>query len=474
MLGCEPSAKSQAIEHYNKGVDLNNEGRYDEAIAEYNKAIEIDQNFTNAYINRGYDYLKKKQYDPAITDYTKAIELDPEYAKSYNGRGTAYMYIKRFNSAVLDFNKAIELDPNLTGAYTGRDYSTEILTQASEHNLKGVTLADTGKYSEAFTSFSKAIEVYPYYYSAYTNIGIICIIAEQYNLAITAFDSALNLNPDYAPAYSGRGLACIYTESYEEALTDLDRALQIDLDEANDWNNKGVALEQLGELEEATDAYDKALQLEPDSDGIKSNITSITGVIQAGSTPREIKRCYLRRYPTKYEEAWQGINEVPSGLPDDVQPWGGAGLQIKTLTGEWVNDSPKYGLVLYDGGSYWNFDVVLKLEETDLNTGGLHVQQPNTFTGTMQRTLREIRGPVTTVPEIMSEIGKTSEGPVSGTREGSTVKLNYGGKILRLTFDGDYLHGNTNFYDAGGGPSEVRPSTGSYITWTYSVYLRRS
>jgi len=77
------------------------------------------------------------------------------------------------------------------------------------------------------------------------------------------------------------------------------------------------------------------------------------------------------------------------------------------------------------------------------------------------------------VPELTSGIGQTQVCTVSGTREESTVKLNFGGKILRLTFDGDYLHGDTNFYDAGGGPSEVRPSTGSYITWTYSVYLKR-
>jgi hypothetical protein len=133
------------------------------------------------------------------------------------------------------------------------------------------------------------------------------------------------------------------------------------------------------------------------------------------------------------------------------------------MTGQWVNGSEQQpGLVKSDGGSKWNYDVVLQINETDPNTGGLHVQQPCTFIGSMQTTLRSVSGPMATNPDIKAQVGKTQTSPVSGTREGGTVLLNYDRRALRLTYNGDYLYGSPSFFDAG-----------SQATWTYTFNLKR-
>src|SRR4030042_5403968 len=100
MSGCTNFNSNQAIEHYNVGKTLQDESKYDEAIAEFNEAIKIDPVFINAYISRGYTYILKKQYDLAIVDYTKAISLDPDNPIAFNGRGAAYLYTKQFNLAL--------------------------------------------------------------------------------------------------------------------------------------------------------------------------------------------------------------------------------------------------------------------------------------------------------------------------------------------------------------------------------------
>ena len=61
--------------------------RYSEAIADYDKAIELDPNFALAYMNRGKAKAELKQYSEAIADYDKAIELDPNFALAYTNRG---------------------------------------------------------------------------------------------------------------------------------------------------------------------------------------------------------------------------------------------------------------------------------------------------------------------------------------------------------------------------------------------------
>ncbi|MDD5038913.1 MAG: tetratricopeptide repeat protein [Dehalococcoidales bacterium] len=471
MSNCTSLSPNQAVEYYNQGVALKDKGKYDEAIASYNKAIEIDPNYTNAFISRGYAYLKTEQYEHAITDYTKAIRLDPKSAVAYNGRGAAYLYTKRYNSAALDFTRAFEIDPNFTQANKNLADVNNILSQAALHNTYGVNLAQTGNYDEAFVSFSKAIEIYPCHYPAYTNLGTIFTVTGQYESAITVFNTAILINHDYAPAYSGRGLAYIYTESYKEAINDLDKALEIeDPDDAADWNNKGVALEQLGELEGAATAYNTALGLDPDNEGIKSNVTSIASVIQSGGKPGGIKGRYLppRRYwvGPKAEERTTETEFTPYTEPPPAIPWGGSGLVIgpKSLVGEWVDDSPRYGYIQSQQADTWNYNAVLNIVDQVSHQEPMQVEQPSTFTGTLRLTLASITGPITYNPNMMSyyHIGDTMEFPIHGTLLQSEVLLYVGNDIYRLDYDQfDFMGGSTEITDKSGLP------------WSVSLWLKR-
>jgi tetratricopeptide (TPR) repeat protein len=125
--GCSVINSNQAVAHYNNGVTLGDAGKYDEAIAEYNQAIEIDPNYVSAYINLGWAYYQKKQYDLAITYYAKAIELDPDDITGYNGRGAAYLLTKQYQLAIADFDKSLKLKPGQVQIITNRDYAQNML-----------------------------------------------------------------------------------------------------------------------------------------------------------------------------------------------------------------------------------------------------------------------------------------------------------------------------------------------------------
>src|ERR1700756_3215124 len=75
-----------AGDYLNQGNTSYKKGLYNQAISDYNKAIEIDPKYAGAYNNRGYTYYSKDLYDQAISDYNKAIEIDPRYAGAYNNR----------------------------------------------------------------------------------------------------------------------------------------------------------------------------------------------------------------------------------------------------------------------------------------------------------------------------------------------------------------------------------------------------
>jgi tetratricopeptide (TPR) repeat protein len=67
-----------------------------------------------------------KRYDEALPDFSKAIELDPQNARYYNQRAVTLHAMKRYDEALSDFNKAIELDPQSRDYYDCRAiiYST--------------------------------------------------------------------------------------------------------------------------------------------------------------------------------------------------------------------------------------------------------------------------------------------------------------------------------------------------------------
>jgi len=111
--------KDNYLAFNNLGVSLFDEGRFEEAIDQYNKGICI---LPNALIfdNRGAAYGKLGRYNLAIEDFNKAIGLDAGDQTAYFNRGVAYGKLGQYIRAIEDFNTAIYLKPDYIEAYYNR------------------------------------------------------------------------------------------------------------------------------------------------------------------------------------------------------------------------------------------------------------------------------------------------------------------------------------------------------------------
>jgi tetratricopeptide (TPR) repeat protein len=98
--------ESKAVICLFRGGTYGLKGQWDEAIAEYNEAIEVNPNFAMAYRTKGTAYLKKGQYDQAISDFNKAIKIHQKYGIAYYQRGFAYYYKGEYDDAWEDVHKA--------------------------------------------------------------------------------------------------------------------------------------------------------------------------------------------------------------------------------------------------------------------------------------------------------------------------------------------------------------------------------
>lgn len=128
---------------------------YQGAIADYNKAIELDPE-PSAYTNRGVIKANLQDYQGAIADYNRAIELDPKYVLAYYNRGNAKGTLQDYRASIADYSRAIELDPKDADIYTNR----------------GTSKAKLQDYQGAIEDYNRAIELDPKYADAYLFRGI--------------------------------------------------------------------------------------------------------------------------------------------------------------------------------------------------------------------------------------------------------------------------------------------------------------
>ena len=92
-------------------------GQYDNAIADFNKNIELKPDSTDGYNSRGNAYEDKDQYERAIQDYNQAIHIDSKYSLAYYNRGLAYNHLGDFDLAIEDFSQYIAKVPDDSDGY---------------------------------------------------------------------------------------------------------------------------------------------------------------------------------------------------------------------------------------------------------------------------------------------------------------------------------------------------------------------
>jgi protein O-GlcNAc transferase len=105
----------QAENICNVGHVLQEKGQLDEAMAYYQKALQLKPNYAVAIYNLGSAFHKKGQLEEAIACYKKVLKLDSN-AFAYNNLGAALQEKGRLGEALICYEKAIRLNPKYATA----------------------------------------------------------------------------------------------------------------------------------------------------------------------------------------------------------------------------------------------------------------------------------------------------------------------------------------------------------------------
>ena len=97
--------KAEAAVHGNKGNELAQAAKYDEAIVEFTTAIELNPKDDRLYIDRGRVYRAAAKLPEALADFAKAIEIAPKNDVGYLERGQTLMIQNQYDVALADYEQ---------------------------------------------------------------------------------------------------------------------------------------------------------------------------------------------------------------------------------------------------------------------------------------------------------------------------------------------------------------------------------
>ena len=109
-----------AVVYNNRGNAYSGVGNKKHAIEDYSEAIRLQPDYVEAYYNRGTVYIESGQYQKAVQDYTETIRIKSDYILAYLNRGMAYSKLGQYQPAIKDYNEAIRLKPDYAEAYNNR------------------------------------------------------------------------------------------------------------------------------------------------------------------------------------------------------------------------------------------------------------------------------------------------------------------------------------------------------------------
>jgi tetratricopeptide (TPR) repeat protein len=179
---------TDATRHLKQGDKWYRDKAWDEAIAEYDRAIRLNPKNPDAFNHRGAARAQRGEWDQAIKDYGEAIRLDPKLDTAFYNRGESLANQRKWDNAITDYTEAIRLNPRNSIYFIGR----------------GLAQAGKGEWVKAVADYDRAIRLNPNDPLTYNNRGLAREAEMKWDEAIKDYNKAIEISPQYSTAYANR------------------------------------------------------------------------------------------------------------------------------------------------------------------------------------------------------------------------------------------------------------------------------
>ena len=316
----DPSQSTAAIRLLCSGIEKQDGGDTDGAMTDFERALALQPDLTEAHLMLGIGYYDKKDYTRALEEYDIYLAVIPDNFHAWSNRAAVFLGIGDLAAARADIDRALALnadDPELLEnriaiARESADWKTVISDStwllehfpvqatwlvergralgaesrftesladleravnlgptASAYLYRGVTRYYLGDYQAAMEDFTGALAdgsdlVSPYLWRCRTQYRL-----KQYQAGLPDCDEYVMRRPDEYEGYYARGILRSRAGSQDGAIADYRRAIELaetPRDSANAWYGLGLTSERAGRKKDAAMAYERALDIDPGSD----------------------------------------------------------------------------------------------------------------------------------------------------------------------------------------------------------------
>lgn len=312
--------------HYQKGLISHELKRYDEALVDYERALQFDRLHTDAWCNMGDALITRGLIVEASEAYSNAMQLDPDATLTHFCSDGLLHLLEHNNYAgvmtALCYANLLSIDPKLE---KGSSVLTTQLLEAAELMLAGAK-------NEAATTLDQILQSAANSFYDCVAKFVAFAIRQNKKAGFDVLNQALNPIPNSALTSLARAVGLTLLNRYDEAIATIDQALYVTPNSSALYLAKAIAMALARRKEESLVVLDKALHIRPDS----ILLSIVKGVILYYSERKQemlaVSQQVLRLHPDyplaqflqgavffaleRYEEVIRTTEQVVTSQPD--------------------------------------------------------------------------------------------------------------------------------------------------------------
>ena len=278
-------AQPMYLQYYNQGLESIMQGDLKSAEVEFTRAIELNENYADAYAQRGWVKWFSNRPGPALQDYNIAISLKPEVMTTKNLRNIFRVLFDDYNEVINDFNYTITIDTSEYKAYNGKEFVDLIagdpFMKLDEYELElkndpdniplmiRTALAEfyVHNYGNAIELCGRAIELNPNGQWAFFIRGNAFAMINELNKSLKDYYSFERIDKSFPVLYLNRGIVNMNLGNRYQAMEDFNAALKLRPDLYEAMYFKGKMLGENGKFDEAIELLSEVIKHHPQDIG---------------------------------------------------------------------------------------------------------------------------------------------------------------------------------------------------------------
>ncbi|MFH1226500.1 MAG: tetratricopeptide repeat protein [Planctomycetota bacterium] len=273
---------------FQRGLSYLSNNMPDKAMDDVKKLLEIDPQYSRAYLLQGGIAVVNNNPDKALDCCAQAIKVNPLLGEAYCSRAGIYWKTKQWEKAVEESTRAIEIFPS-----------------AKYYALRAFAYAKNGQIDEGFKDANKVIETWPKSPYGYQARGWVYNSIKEYAKALTDFQQYLKLVPDEPDGEVLYAIAWYYGKGQG--------GVDKDIKEAIKWLNKAAEQGQVS-------AYCALAQLYYEGQDIPQNISEavkcLNKALEQGYQPAKEALEKIQAETASFEEVKKSADDKDASLPN--------------------------------------------------------------------------------------------------------------------------------------------------------------